>query len=155
MPICCFCRYNNLILQGKFGYHQTEHFRSRLRMRDLEFCMTIMKNVTFRPVLSLLLLVSFITATLPQVGYAQNATAVQTGQYDKGLAEIESKVDARRKELGIPGMSLVIVKDGQVIFMKGLGFKDYENKVAVTPDTQFAIGSATKAFTALSVLRCV
>ena len=121
-------------------------------MRDLEFCMTIMKNVTFRPVLSLLLLVSFITATLPQVGYAQNATAVQTGQYDKGLAEIESKVDARRKELGIPGMSLVIVKDGQVIFMKGLGFKDYENKVAVTPDTQFAIGSATKAFTALSVL---
>jgi CubicO group peptidase (beta-lactamase class C family) len=33
-----------------------------------------------------------------------------------------------------------------------LGYKDFENKVAVTPDTQFAIGSSTKAFTALSVL---
>jgi len=111
-----------------------------------------MKNVTIRPVLSLLLLFSFVTAALPQVGYAQTAPVAQTGQYDKGLAEIEAKVDARRKELGIPGMSLVIVKDGQVIFMKGWGYKDYENKIAVTPDTQFAIGSATKAFTALSVL---
>ncbi|HEX3101835.1 MAG TPA: serine hydrolase domain-containing protein, partial [Pyrinomonadaceae bacterium] len=39
-----------------------------------------------------------------------------------------------------------------IIYSKGLGYKDYESKVAVTPDTQFAIGSATKAFTALSVL---
>ena len=49
-------------------------------------------------------------------------------------------------------MSLVIVKDDKIIYMKGLGYKDFENKIAVTPDTQFAIGSATKAFTALSVL---
>ena len=47
-------------------------------------------------------------------------------------------------------MSLVIVKDDQVIYAKGSGYKDFENKVPVTPDTQFAIGSATKAFTALS-----
>src|SRR5690606_29526846 len=35
---------------------------------------------------------------------------------------------------------------------KGLGYKDFENKVPVTADTQFAIGSATKAFTGLTVL---
>nr|HQU83810.1 serine hydrolase [Pyrinomonadaceae bacterium] len=34
----------------------------------------------------------------------------------------------------------------------GLGYKDFEKQIPVTPDTQFAIGSATKAFTALSVL---
>jgi CubicO group peptidase (beta-lactamase class C family) len=49
-------------------------------------------------------------------------------------------------------MSLVIVKDGAVIYSKGLGYKDFEKKIPVTSDTQFAIGSATKAFTALSVL---
>jgi CubicO group peptidase (beta-lactamase class C family) len=49
-------------------------------------------------------------------------------------------------------MSLIIVKDDQVIYSKGFGYKDFENKVPVTADTQFAIGSATKAFTALSVL---
>lgn len=105
-----------------------------------------------KSVTSFLLLVSMFVVSLPTVGYAQSPAVVQTADYSKGLAEIEAKVDARRNELGIPGMSLVIVKDGKVIFMKGLGYKDFENKVAVTPDTQFAIGSATKAFTALSVL---
>ncbi len=102
--------------------------------------------------LSLLLLLSVFTVTLPQIGYAQTAAVQPAGQYAKALADIEAAVEKRRGELGIPGMSLVIVKDDQVIFMKGLGYKDFENKIAVTPDTQFAIGSATKAFTALSVL---
>lgn len=80
-------------------------------------------------------------------------SAVQTASdLQKSLQTIEEKVEKRRKELGIPGISLVIVKDGQIIYMKGLGYKDFEKQIAVTPDTQFAIGSATKAFTALSVL---
>lgn len=104
---------------------------------------------------TLTLILSVFLISLPQVGYAQIGTAASVktvSQYEKALAEIETKVEARRKELGIPGMSLAIIKDDQVIFLKGLGYKDFENKVAVTPDTQFAIGSATKAFTALSVL---
>jgi CubicO group peptidase (beta-lactamase class C family) len=111
-------------------------------------------NTLIRSLASFLLILSFVVVSVP-LGYAQTGTAaVPTAapSYDKGLAEIESKTEARRKELGIPGMALVIVKDDQIIFMKGLGYKDLENKVAVTPDTQFAIGSATKAFTALSVL---
>ena len=114
-----------------------------------------MKNTYIRPFLAFLLAISFISFSLPLTALAQTGTAVvQTAapSYEKALTEIETKTEARRKELGIPGMALVIVKDDQIIFMKGLGYKDFENKVAVTPDTQFAIGSATKAFTALSVL---
>jgi len=112
-----------------------------------------MKRSISSTFLSLLLLFSVTWAALPQAGYAQ--TVIQTAaaaDYSKQLKTIEDKVEARRKELGIPGISLVIVKDDRIIYMKGLGYKDYENKIAVTPDTQFAIGSATKAFTALSVL---
>lgn len=65
------------------------------------------------------------------------------------LAEIEKTIDQKRQELGIPGASLVIVKNDKVIYMKGLGVKDFERKIPVTPDTLFAIGSATKAFTAM------
>lgn len=103
---------------------------------------------------SLVLLFSLFVVSLPTVGYAQiGSTAVApVRSYEKALTEIETKLEARRKELGIPGMSLVIVHEDKVIYMKGLGYKDFENKVAVTPDTEFAIGSATKAFTALSVL---
>ena len=107
-----------------------------------------------RFILVFALVFSMFFTTLPAVGYAQvgTATAAASEQYSKALSAIEEKTDARRKELGIPGMSLVIVKDDQVIYSKGLGYKDFENKVPVTADTQFAIGSATKAFTALSVL---
>ncbi len=86
---------------------------------------------------------------------AQQANAKQqTAQADMAakLATIEQTLDAKRKEYGIPGMSLAIVKDDQIIYMKGLGVKDLEKNAPVTPDTLFAIGSSTKAFTALTVL---
>ena len=99
---------------------------------------------------ALFLLVSLL---VPQFALAQTAQkAAVSDQYSAKLASIEEKLEKRRLELGIPGISLVIVKDGEIIYLKGLGYKDFEKKIAVTPDTQFAIGSATKAFAALSVL---
>ena len=65
------------------------------------------------------------------------------------LAAIEKTIDDKRKEFGIPGLSLAIVKDDKVIYLKGLGVKDFEKKIPVTPDTLFAIGSSSKAFTAM------
>ncbi len=113
-----------------------------------------MKLRNSRAALSFWVFFALVSLSIPQIGYSQS-TAVRSekgGDLSAQLAAIESKVETRRKELGIPGMSLAIVKDDKVIYLKGLGLKDFEKKVAVTPDTQFAIGSATKAFTALSVL---
>jgi CubicO group peptidase (beta-lactamase class C family) len=114
-----------------------------------------MKPRFFRNLSLFLCVFSLISASLPIPANAQAvgaAPAAEASKYSAALAAIESKVEARRKELGIPGMSLAIVKDGEVIYSKGLGFKDFEKKVPVTADTQFAIGSATKAFTGLTVL---
>ncbi|CAN5597776.1 hypothetical protein BH10ACI1_BH10ACI1_00270 [soil metagenome] len=108
-----------------------------------------------RFIFSLVLTFSMFTVSIPQIGYAQTSAVAQTQVSDdlaKRLSAIEEKVEKRRGELGIPGMSLAIVKDGKVIYSKGLGYKDFENKIPVTENTQFAIGSATKAFTALSIL---
>lgn len=105
-----------------------------------------MKNETFKNIISFCSLLVMLASAMPPI------VSAQTIDNTTALATIEEKVEARRKELGIPGMSLAIVKDGQVIYSKGLGYKDLENKIAVTPDTQFAIGSATKAFTAMTVL---
>src|SRR3954452_22937070 len=109
-------------------------------------------NSISRAFVALLLFFSFTNATLPVRAQTASATAQVAVDYAKALEVIEAKTEARRKELGIPGMSLVIVKDDKIIFVKGFGYKDFENKVPVTPDTEFAIGSATEAFTALTVL---
>lgn len=104
------------------------------------------------PFLSFLLVFSFFISTFSQSVSAQTAQTQTSSDLQNRLAKIEEKVEARRKELGIPGMSLAIVKDGKVVLSKGFGYKNFEKQIPVTADTQFAIGSATKAFTALSVL---
>lgn len=111
-------------------------------------------NKLFVRLFSVLFLAFAITATtLPRPLLAQQATAAKPAasatDYSTALAAIEKAIDDKRKELGIPGISLVIVKDDQIIYLKGIGYKDVDKKLPVTPDTRFAIGSASKAFTAM------
>jgi len=47
----------------------------------------------------------------------------------------------------IPGLSVVIVKDGKVAFIKGYGVRDINTKVPVDENTLFMIASNTKLFT--------
>ena len=90
------------------------------------------------------------------VAAQQAPAAAKTAQdYSAALESIEKAIEARRKELGIPGLSLAIVKDDQIVYMKGLGEKDIEKKLPVTPDTRFAIGSASKAFTGMLAVMSV
>lgn len=46
------------------------------------------------------------------------------------------------------GFAIGIVNKDSIIYAKGFGYRDYENKLPVTTKTLFAIGSCTKAFTA-------
>jgi CubicO group peptidase (beta-lactamase class C family) len=66
----------------------------------------------------------------------------------KGFTEFAGKVMA---EWGVPGMAVGVVKDGEVVFLKGFGLRDVEKQLPVTSNTLFAIGSSTKAFTAMAV----
>lgn len=75
---------------------------------------------------------------------------------DPGLAAklvaMEKAIEEKRVALGIPGMSLAVVQNDRVIYAKGFGWRDVAQRKPVTPDTLFAIGSSTKAFTALSLV---
>jgi len=65
----------------------------------------------------------------------------------RGLDDLAAKA---MDEWKIPGVALAVVKDGKVIYAKGYGFRDVDQKLPVTPDTLFAIGSITKSFTSLT-----
>lgn len=62
----------------------------------------------------------------------------------KGLDEEINKILNDYKGVGV---SVAIVKSDKIIYTKGYGYRDYENKLPVTPHTVFCIGSNTKAFT--------
>jgi CubicO group peptidase (beta-lactamase class C family) len=52
----------------------------------------------------------------------------------------------------IPGIAVVIVKDGQVKYLAGYGVTNIEDPSPVTPRTIFDLASCSKSFTALAIL---
>ncbi len=53
----------------------------------------------------------------------------------------------------VPGMTVLVARDGQKLFEAGYGFADIEKKTLITPETKFRIGSITKQFTAAAILK--
>ena len=66
--------------------------------------------------------------------------------------------DFLKAEMGrqrIPGLSLVVVKNGEVIKAAGYGLADRKLKIAATPDTVYKIASAGKQFIATGIMLLV
>ncbi len=67
------------------------------------------------------------------------------------LQALCTRLEAQLDELHLPGLALAIVQGDELIFARGFGLADLEGEKPVTPETLFAIGSTTKAFTATLV----
>jgi len=85
---------------------------------------------------------------------APDSTA-QSSQPDPKLKEKLNKfrlfLNAEMKRWEVPGIGVGIIKDGKIILAEGFGYKNTEKKLLVTPNTIFAIGSASKAFTTMDL----
>ncbi len=64
-------------------------------------------------------------------------------------------VEQARKDWNVPGFAIGIVFDGEVVFAEGFGRRNIESDLPVTPQTIFAIGSASKAFTTFAMATLV
>ena len=82
------------------------------------------------------------------------ASAGPTRQGKTDFAAIDAYITEQMKVLGIPGMALGVVQNGQVALLQGFGVADSSGR-AVTPQTPFYIGSVTKSCTALAVMQLV
>lgn len=56
---------------------------------------------------------------------------------------------------GIPAMSIALVDDQQIVWSHGFGFVDREKKTPATSDTVYRVGSVSKLFTDLAVMKLV
>src|SRR5438876_7311757 len=69
--------------------------------------------------------------------------------------KVDDYVKAEMQRQHIPGLSLAVIKDGQIILAKGYGFANVEHQVPVKPETIFQSGSMGKQFTATAVMMLV
>lgn len=51
--------------------------------------------------------------------------------------------------------SVAVSKDGKIIYQKAAGFCDYENNLKATPESRYRIGSISKTFTSVLVLKAI
>lgn len=64
---------------------------------------------------------------------------------------IDTYVERALGDWKIPGVSVAIVRNGKVVFIKGYGVKELGSSEKVDANTLFMIGSNTKAFTATAL----
>ncbi len=67
---------------------------------------------------------------------------------DKRLKGLDTFVTRILKGFNAPGVSIAVIEKGKVVYTGGFGYRDMDKKLPVTENTQFGIGSCTKAFTA-------
>jgi CubicO group peptidase (beta-lactamase class C family) len=70
---------------------------------------------------------------------------------DVALDQLDGDVTKALADWEVPGLALAIVKDDQVVLAKGFGVRKLGDDAKVDADTLFAIGSASKAFTAATL----
>jgi len=68
--------------------------------------------------------------------------------YEKACLKIESLFN----KSDIPGLSFVLVSEDS-IYLRNWGYADLKSKIPVTSNTLFELGSTSKAFTALAILK--
>lgn len=88
-------------------------------------------------------LLSFALLFISTFTFAQSAPPNLNG-FDPFVEQV-------RQEWKVPGLAVAIVKDGKIVYAQGYGFRDVKQQLKATPDTLFAIGSCSKAFTAAAL----
>ncbi len=71
------------------------------------------------------------------------------------LPPLETYLESLRQQAGIPGMSAVVIQDGQVSWEYGFGFQDVNARIRATPDTPYLVGGVSSTLAAALLLQCV
>ncbi len=82
-----------------------------------------------------------------------NDSLVQHPDVASNLALLKIWIQARMAYSGVPGTTVAIVHDQELVYAKGFGFADVEKEVLATPDTIFRIASHSKLFTAIAIMQ--
>ena len=67
------------------------------------------------------------------------------------LKGLDKFVNEMMAEWNVPGLAISVVQDGRLVYSQGFGLRDVDKGLLVTPQTLFAIGSCSKAFTAATM----
>jgi CubicO group peptidase (beta-lactamase class C family) len=81
----------------------------------------------------------------------------ETGRDEKDYSEairvLDIWLEAQREYDRLPGISVALVKDQEIIWSRGYGLADLDSKTGTTPATIYSICSISKLFTSIAVMQ--
>ena len=77
--------------------------------------------------------------------------AAPAERYAGAVEKARSLVRALLVRENLPGISVAVAIDGEIVWAEGFGFANVERRVPVTPRTRFRTGSVSKTLTAATV----
>ena len=72
---------------------------------------------------------------------------------EKVLKDLDAVVIESYNEHAPAGLAVGVVHNGELVYAKGFGMADIEQRKPVTPDTVFRIGSISKTFTTIGLMQ--
>ncbi len=88
---------------------------------------------------------------IPSIVYSQSLK--DDPRVKSALSLLELWLDAQRDYEQIPGISIAVVHDQEIIWSKGFGYTDLERKSPTTPSTIYSICSISKLFTSIAIMQ--
>ena len=82
-----------------------------------------------------------------------SATDQEKIDFSEAIRIIDIWLEAQREYDRLPGISVAVVKDQEVIWSKGYGMADLHKKSKTTPATIYSICSISKLFTSIAIMQ--
>lgn len=90
----------------------------------------------------------------PRLAFAPlEADPARKSKFVALIPELDRFFQSRVEQLGVTGGAIGIVLEGEIVYLRGFGVRDIVSKRPVDVDTPFRIGSVSKTFTALAIMR--
>ncbi|HEY6250118.1 MAG TPA: serine hydrolase domain-containing protein, partial [Candidatus Angelobacter sp.] len=68
-------------------------------------------------------------------------------KYAQAIEDARKLLQALMLSSKVPGLSVAVAVDGDIVWAEGFGYADLENRAPITPLTKFRIGSVSKSIT--------
>lgn len=94
----------------------------------------------------------FVCATVALLLFPTAASATESASF---VEELDRSLPAHMQRYNVPGVSVALIEDGQIVLLKSYGLADKAANVPMTPDTIHQVASISKSLTAWGVMKLV
>lgn len=94
-----------------------------------------------------------LAALIIPAAAASGKSLLDHPEVGEAIAKVDRWIEQQMDYYDLPGLSIGLVYDQELVWTKGYGFSDLESRTPAAPDTVYRMGSVTKLFTSTAILQ--